>query len=409
MAQSLDEQINTVERALGECMIEHALVVVRTWLIELGENTPYEEAFRTIQEQYQKVFASWLSSDNPENEETLNKLTGDMYQLVDAVYVEIRLKRGLSPRMHGFNPESPQSLIQYFSNCIQLQSKDFEWLRDAMNDESRVGLALIAITALTRNLRECFSIDGLLTLISGFDAKNSIVADQCLANTLTLMIHYDIRMDFFPQIQEAFIEALAGIEDTEHHAFHVLCALFKSSKADWLESYAVGEMALSDLPQELQKLVDATGIKDDYKTFYSWVPKSESEYMAGLVQIFPQTWLYDAMIKGNPDYERNLAYVYLSIGSRELMWDFPDVGEQWFVNVLRRGSDQPMDYINYAHCLLLKGDRMMAMEIYRQARQMCKHSKEFFNLFRPDRRSLVDRGVPLEFVYMLEDNLLNYE
>ena len=169
MAQSLDEQINTVERALGECMIEHALVVVRTWLIELGENTPYEEAFRTIQEQYQKVFASWLSSDNPENEEALNKLTGDMYQLVDAVYVEIRLKRGLSPRMHGFNPESPQSLIQYFSNCIQLQPKDFEWLRDAMNDERRVGLALIAITALTRNLRECFCAGTTALLLTASD------------------------------------------------------------------------------------------------------------------------------------------------------------------------------------------------------------------------------------------------
>lgn len=407
MAQSLDEQINTVERALGECMIEHALVVVRAWLNELGENTPFETAFSNIQTQYRKVFVSWLNSDNPENEEAMNRLTGEMYQLVDAVYVEIRLKRGLSPRMHGFNPESPQSLIQYFSNCIQLQPKDFEWLRDAMNDPSRVGMALIAITALVRNMRECFSMDGILTLISGFDAENDIVADQCLANTISLLIHYDIRMDFFPQIQETFLEALSGIEDADLHAFNVLCALIKSSRADWLESYAIGEMALSDLPQELQKLVDATGIKDDHKTFYSWVPKSESEYMAGLVQIFPQTWLYEVMVKGNPEFERNLTYIYLSIGNRELMWDFPDVGEQWFVNVLRRGSDKATDYINYAHCLLLKGDRMMAWENYEQARQMCESSKDFLTLFRPDRRQLVDHGVPLEYVYMLEDNLLN--
>lgn len=406
MAQALDEQINTIERALGECMITHALVVVRTWLNELGENNSFEEAFHAIESQHEKLFKAWLNSDDEENEMALNKLTGDTYQLVDAVYVEIRLLRGLSPRMHGFNPESPQSLIQYFSSCIQLQQQDFDWLRDAMNDEKRAGMALIAITALTRNMRECFSLEGILTLIDGFESKNSIVADQCLANVLTLLIHYDIRMDFFPQIQDAFGATLADMGDDFVHAFEVLCALIKSSKADWLENYAVGEMALSDLPQELQKLVDATGIKDDYKTFYSWVPKSESEYMSGLVQIFPQTWLYEVLIKGNPEFERNLAYVYLSIGSRELMWDFPDVGEQWYVNILRRGSDKPMDYINYGHCLMLKGDRMMAYETYKQARQMCKSSKEFLNLFRPDRRYLVERGVLLEHVYLIEDQMI---
>ena len=48
MAQSLDEQISTIERALGESMIEHALVVVRTWLNELGENKTAANIFRAI-------------------------------------------------------------------------------------------------------------------------------------------------------------------------------------------------------------------------------------------------------------------------------------------------------------------------------------------------------------------------
>ena len=65
-----------------------------------------------------------------------------------------------------------------------------------------------------------------------------------------------------------------------------------------------------------------------------------------------------------------------------------------------------MDYINYGHCLLLKGDRMMAFENYRQARQLCGNVKDFFNLFRPDRRQLVDCGVPVEFIYLIEDQLL---
>ena len=49
MAQTLDEQILTIERALGERMIDHALVIVRAWLNELGENNPYEEAYQALE------------------------------------------------------------------------------------------------------------------------------------------------------------------------------------------------------------------------------------------------------------------------------------------------------------------------------------------------------------------------
>ena len=56
MAQSLEEQVGVVERALGECMIDTALVIVRSWLIEIGENNPYEEAFASIQKRYGELF-----------------------------------------------------------------------------------------------------------------------------------------------------------------------------------------------------------------------------------------------------------------------------------------------------------------------------------------------------------------
>jgi hypothetical protein len=50
---------------------------------------------------------------------------------------------------------------------------------------------------------------------------------------------------------------------------------------------------------------------------------------------------------------------------------------------------------------------MMAFENYREARNMCKTAKEFYALFRPDRRHLVDRGIPVEYVYMIEDQLFS--
>ena len=46
------------------------------------------------------------------------------------------------------------------------------------------------------------------------------------------------------------------------------------------------------------------------------------------------------------------------------------------------------------------------LSMNRQARQLCGNVKDFFNLFRPDRRQLVDCGVPVEFIYLIEDQLL---
>ena len=161
------------------------------------------------------------------------------------------------------------------------------------------------------------------------------------------------------------------------------------------------------MPESLQKLVEAVGIKDDYQTFYSWVPKEEVAYMTELVNNLPQTWLYEVMISGNTAREKTLAFVGVKSGYRDYMWNQPEVAEQVYRDMLRKGTDQPIDYINYAHCLLLKGDRMMAYENYKQARQLSGSLKHFYELFRPDRRALVEHGVPLEYVYALEDNLVN--
>ena len=138
----------------------------------------------------------------------------------------------------------------------------------------------------------------------------------------------------------------------------------------------------------------------------SWMPKSEQEYMQGLVEMLPGTWLYEVLVTGNSEREANLAGTYLSVGRMDLLWDHPNYAEKYLIHVLREGSTSPMDYINYGHCLMLRGDRIMAYENYRQARSMCSNVKEFFALFRPDRRQLVDHGVPVEQVYLMEDMLL---
>lgn len=410
MAQTLEEQLSTVERALGESMIEHALVIIRSWMNELGENNPYEEAYQTIQSQYQAFFIRWMNVNDPHAPQELNTLTGDTYQLMDSVYAAIRLHRGLSPDMHGFNPESPQSVMNYFANSIRLREQDIEWLHEMTNDEEHVSITLMAFNALTRCVRECFNIDAFQVLIDGMLSENEIIADQCMANVFTLIIHYDVRIDYFPQIQNALADTIAEMGDGGDHAFDVLCAMIRSVPPKAADGHTpFDEESLNKLTDALSEFLEKFGLKqteDDASSMMAWVPKSEQEYMAGIIGMFPQTWLYEILVEGDVDREFILTQSYLRIGNRELMWKHPNYAESYFVEALRGGSTAPTDYINYAHCLLLKGDRMMAYENYKQARALCASPREFIELFRPDRHQLVDCGIPVEFIYLLEDRLL---
>lgn len=408
MAQRIEEQIATIDRSLGERMISHALVILRAWLTELGENNPYEQAYEDIRTHYQTLFESWLTSEDPEREQQLNVLTGDTYRLSDAAYVSLRLHRGLSPQMHGFNPDNTQSVIRYFSSCIQFKEADFAWLQNTINDPNRVALSLIAITALVHNIRECFNEKALLVLIEGINAESEIVAEQCLANTMMLLVHYDLRLDFFPRVQEAFLESLSEQGDEGEQAFRTLCALVLALKPGTDDEQVVRkEMKLEDLPGEMQELLSLTGKSEDIDTIVTCMPSSELEYVQKLLEILPDTWVFDIIVGGNQDRLAQVAHTYLAVGDMSLMWDHIDAAAVWLRNALRQGSKAPLDYINYGHCMMLQGDRMMAYEYYKQARNMCKGPKEFFKLFRPDRAALVDRGVPIEHVYMIEDQLIN--
>lgn len=395
-----------IERALGERMITHTLTILRAWLTELGENNPYEQAFNDIDTHYKSTFNEWLTSDDPSREERLDALTGDTYRLVDAVYVALRLKRELSPAMQGFNKDNPKSVMHYFANCVSLTESDYKWFLDAMNNPDKGSTALMAVAALAKNIRECFSEEALLTIIDGINCENSVVAEQCLANAILLLAHYDVRIDFFPQIQNAFAEALANMGDDGDDAFQTICALVRSTKVNWKERFKSGEVEKSELPPELQTLLEMAEDDDGLNDIMSWVPESEQEYMQGMVQVLPDTWVFDYIIHGDEDRFQRVAIVYLSVGNMDLLWEHIDQASQFLRKQLRKGSVSPLDYINYGHCMLLQGDRLMAYENYRVARQLCKNSKDFFHLFRPGRRALIDHGVPIEQVYFLEDQLL---
>ena len=397
----LSEQVNTVERALGERMITHAMVIVRQWANELGDEL-YAARIDQLEQNYRYVFEYYLSTDDPDRDALLDKMTGEAYRITDDVYAALRIKRGMSPTMHGFNPGNPQSVMHYFSSCVQLQTDDLDWLRQAAQYEHSAAIAIAASAALAQNLRECFNEAAMLTLIDVANTDNGLVADQALANLILLLAHYDVRIDFFPNIQDAFMEPLGD----GTRAFETMCAIIRSTKMNLRDVLASGQLSFDDLPEALKDLLGSTGDATDIESIESWMPASENEYMAGITSILPDTWVYAVIVGDNAEREEKVALTYMTVGKMDMLWDNMDMAEGWLTQ--RLGSEQaaPIDYINYGHCCFVRGDRMMAYENYREARNRCKSAKEFFALFRPDRHFLLEKGIPVEQIYLMEDQLL---
>ena len=112
------------------------------------------------------------------------------------------------------------------------------------------------------------------------------------------------------------------------------------------------------------------------------------------------------MVGDDETRQGHVAQVYLETGNMMLMWDRMDDAEEWLLERLRSDEATPRDYMNYGHCCFVRGDRLMAYENYREARRLCSSLRQFYDIFRPDRRMLVEKGIPLEQVYMMEDQLL---
>ena len=406
MAQSLEEQIVTIERSLGERMIGHALAILRVWLNELGEANRFEQFYLDIQQEYQELFDRWVSADDEGIDKELDRLTGNAYVLTDVVYAAVRLKRGISPIMHGFNENNLQSVMHYFSNHVHPDENDLNWLSSIIRDPNRGAMALMAVSAISHGLRQCFSKDSILTLIDGINSGSDVIAEQCLSNVILLLAHYDVRIDFFPELQNAFADAIAEMNDDGEQAFQTLCSLVMATNDEWLKNLTVRELRAEDVPQELQSLLEQTGEDSSISGIQSIITNTEKEYMRSIIDILPDTWVFSVVVGEGYERQSRMALTYLTIGRMDMLWDNIELASRWLLEHLRKGSTSPKDYINYGHCMLLQGDRVMAFENYRQARQLCKSSKDFFNLFRPDRKALVDHGVPVEQVYLIEDQLL---
>ena len=401
---SLDEQRNMMEHAMTERMLNHAFVVLRQWAHELGF-APYVDRIHSLEDNYKQLFDYYLVADDPERDTIHNQLTTEVYRLADEMYADMCLKQGKSPDMHGFEPGNVSSIINYFSSCVHLQDEDLDWLVEAAYDTNRAAEALAATAAMTTHLRDMFDESAMSTLLDLIVADNQMVAEQALASSILLLAQWDVRIDFFPDLQQRFIE-----NADDERAYTVMCALIRSVNKSIKDMIDSNHITPDDVPEEIWTLLgdDAKkgSVEDAMKHLGKLMPKTEEDYIRTIVEMLPETWVFDQIVGEDESRNTEIEQLYLETGSMALMWDRTEDAEEWLLQRLRSGRANAQDYINYGHCCFLKGDRMMAYENYREAKRLCKSVRAFFDLFRPDRKMLVEKGIPLEQVYLMEDHLL---
>ena len=404
---TLDEQRNMMEHAMTERMINHEFVVLRQWAQELGF-APYVDRIHSLEDNYKQLFDYYLIANDPDRDTIHDQLTTEVYRLADEMYADICLKQGKAPEMHGFDRTSIPSITNYFTSCVHLQDEDLDWLVEAANDRAQIIESFVAVAALNANLREAFNENVLMTLIELVDADNTIVADQALASLILLLAQWDVRVDYFPEMQSAFIEKIGDGE----RAFLVMEALIRTSNRTIKEIVDKEHITKEDLPEELVDMLSnengdkEESVEDLLSRLTKLMPKNEDSYIQAIIEMLPETWVYDLLVGEDERRNETIEQTYLQLGSMDLMWDRLDVAEDWLIKRLRSDKATSKDYINYAHCCFLRGDKMIAFENYLEAKRRCKSVRKFFDLFRPDRKMLVEKGIPLEQVYLMEDHIL---
>ncbi len=399
---TLEEQRDTIERALGERMLNHAFVIIHQWLQEIGFQQ-YGDRLQSLEHNYHAVFNYYLSADDPDRDAVLDEMTAATYRLCDDVYVDVCLARGRYPQVVGFNPDNVQSVIRYFSSCARLREEDLDWFTTVALTEPRPAIALIAMAAMAHILRDCFSEEVIIRIIEAIGSDNLMIREQATATSMILLAHYDVRIDFFPHLQKAFLDAIGDGEQ----AFMTLCMFAKMLNHDTRSFLQENNIKQEDLPDTIRELLGEDTTEAELDSVVSWVPNGEDDYMFGMISLMPETWVFEVLVADNEQRMQRIARAYLKAGIMDMWWDNLEDAEPIILSNLRSAHPLPKDYINYGHICFLRGDKVLAYENYREARRLLGSARDFLRDFRPHRRFLVDRGISLEDVYFMEDQLLN--
>ena len=309
------EQYTTAEGALSQCMIHHAAAIMAGWAKKIGIE-PYAARLNSLEESYDRIFEWFVAQNDPDRDDQLGILTGKAFLLLDEIYRKYCAQENISVHIYPHFDEVFESI---------------DWEEPSQSIET-------------------------------------------YGELLNLLVLKDNRVDFFPDFQERFEEAIGD-----------------------------GSMTLSII----LAIIDSIG---KIRNITKGISLSNHMYPDRFLDNLPDSWLFEVVVGEDETRLKDLVIAYLKVGRMDLGWYNLEIADKWLVKRLRTKRATARDYLNYGHCCwLIRNDRVMAYENYRTARQMYGSAKEFFSVFRPDRRCLADHEIPLDYIYLMEDQLLSVD
>ena len=265
----MDKTFGAISRLLAGHMLGHAFELMRPWVVELlkvtGDATP-SNRLQSLQQNYQYVVEYFMNDeDNMLREEVTESLIREAFMLLDEVYLEKRLRESKSyeflqmlklqaeavgPRVESEDDlNGPPQVFRFFWLCKRLEDFDLDVLDEYIHNPEMEEEAQLGLSGLTLNLLRCFSETGLLFLITICRGKHAMtLTERAWVGLILVMMHYDTRLRYFPNVMNAFLDLIATDEGSAF-ALHAFSALIRTSGVKWATA------SFSDLQGELTRLV----------------------------------------------------------------------------------------------------------------------------------------------------------
>lgn len=265
----MDKTFSAISRLLSGHMLGHAFDLMRPWVVDLlkasGDRT-LSNRLQSLEQNYKYVVEYFMSpEDDPLRQDVTESLIREAFILLDEIYLEKRLRESksyeflqmlkmqaepVSPRVESEDDiDGPPQVFRFFWLCKRLEEFDLDVLDEYIHNPQMEEEAQLGLSGLTLNLLRCFSETGLLFLITICRGKHDMtIMERAWVSLILVMMHYDSRLRYFPNVMSAFLDLIATDEGSAF-ALHALSALIRTSGTPW------ATQSFSSLQGELNRLV----------------------------------------------------------------------------------------------------------------------------------------------------------
>ena len=256
----MDKTFGAISRLLSGHMLGHAFTLLRPWVADTlknGAGMSLNNRLQSLEKNYRYVVDYFMSpEDDPNREEVTEELIREAFILLDDVYLEKRLKEStsyefrqmlqfiahpVSPRIESENDlEGPPQVFRFFWLTRHLEEFDLNVLDEYVHNPEMEEEALLGISGLTLNMLRCFSEEGMQFLVMICAGRHAMcIMERAWMSLMVLMLHYDIRMRYFPSVMNAFMDLIATPEGNAF-ALHALSALIRTTGIRWATETFLG-------------------------------------------------------------------------------------------------------------------------------------------------------------------------